>query len=91
MSSVVLILNQDGISELIETANDLQTKMDNVMSSGKAKANKDRIADAGASTLLEAAREKLPAIMEEDDESGIEGGIKASTISTTASSKSRTF
>ena len=87
MSTVVLVLNQDGITELIETANNLQTKIDNVMSTGVDGKNKDRIADAGAATsFLEAAKEKLPIIMEEGDESGVEGDVKASTVSTTTSS-----
>lgn len=86
MSTVVLVLNQDGISELIQTANDLQTKVDNVMSAGKDK-TKDRIGDAGASNFLEAAKEKLPIIMEEDDdENEIEGEAKASKVSSTTAS-----
>lgn len=87
MSTVVLVLNQDGITELIETANNLQTKIDDVMSTGVDNKNKDRIANAGAaSSFLEAAKEKLPIIMEDDEESGVEGNVKASTIATTASS-----
>lgn len=89
MSTVVLVLNQDGISELIQTANDLQTKVDNVMSAGKDK-TKDRIGDAGAaSNFLEAAKEKLPIIMEEeddDDENETEGEAKASKVSSTTAS-----
>lgn len=92
MSTVVLVLNQDGITELIQTANDLQTKMDNVMSSGKDKSNHDRIADAGASSFLDVAREKLPIIMEEGDDEGVnEAGVKVSAISTTSSSMLKTF
>jgi hypothetical protein len=86
MSTVVLLLNQDGISELIQTANDIQNKVDNVMGAGKDKTNQDRIADAGASSFLEVAREKLPIIMEEGDN---EGEIKATTVSSTSSSKSK--
>lgn len=86
MSTVVLLLNQNGISELIQTANDIQTKVDNVMGSGKDKTNKDRIADAGASSFLEAAREKLPIIMEEGDESG-DAEVKASAVSPTTASR----
>lgn len=81
MTTVVLVLNQDGISELIQTANDLQSKVESVL--GKNKGTRDRIADAGATTLLEVAREKLPIIMEEGDEEG----IKASEISAKLSSK----
>ncbi|XP_070507341.1 intermembrane lipid transfer protein Vps13 isoform X3 [Chironomus tepperi] len=66
MSTVVLILNQDGISELIKIANDLQNKIDEIMNSG-VRQPKDRIADAGAGqTLFEVAKEKLPMILEED-------------------------
>lgn len=86
MSTVVLVLNQDGISELIQTANDIQTKVDNVMGMGKGNSNKDRIADAGATSFLEAAKEKLPIIMEEGDN---EEEVKASKTSTTASSSKR--
>lgn len=82
MSTIVVVLNQDGISELIQTANNLQTKVDEVMSSGSDKM-KDRTADAGAaSSFLEAAKEKLPIIME-GDEGDEEGEVKASTISST--------
>lgn len=87
MTTVVLVLNQDGISELIQTANDIQTKVDNVMGSGKDKSNKDRVGDAGATSFLEAAKEKLPIIMEEGDESG-DAEVKASAVSpTTVSSE----
>jgi hypothetical protein len=67
MSTVVLLLNQDGIGELIQIANDIQSKVDKVLNSGQKP--KDRIADAGApSTFLEVAKEKLPMILEEGDE-----------------------
>lgn len=73
MSTVVLLLNQDGITELIQIANDLQNKIDSVMNTGQNQ-QKDRIADAGAttSTFLEVAKEKLPMILEEGNEE--EGG-----------------
>lgn len=67
MSTVVLVLNQDGISELIQIANDIQSRVDNVMSVGQKP--KDRVGDASApSTLLEVAKEKLPMILEEGEE-----------------------
>lgn len=67
MSTVVLLLNQDGISELIQIANDIQSRVDNVMSVNQKP--KDRMADASApSTFLEAAKEKLPMILEEGEE-----------------------
>ncbi len=85
MSTVVLVLNQDGISELIQTANDLQSKVDNIMSAGKNKSNQDRIGDAGASSsLLDIAKEKLPIIMEEGDD---ETEIKSTAIAPLSSSK----
>lgn len=67
MSTVVLLLNQEGISELIQITNDIQSKVVGVLSvSAKPK---DRIADSGApSTFLEVAKEKLPMILEEGDE-----------------------
>lgn len=66
MSTVVLVLNQEGITELIQIANDLQSKVDFIMDSGR-KQPKDRIGNAGAATnFLEAAKEKLPMILEED-------------------------
>lgn len=66
MSTVVLKLNQDGITELIQIANDLQHKVDEIMNSGD-KQPKDRIVDAGAGqSLFEVAKEKLPMILEED-------------------------
>lgn len=70
MSTVVLVLNQDGITELIQTANDLQNKVDSIMNSGQKQQQqpKDRMADAGAAqTFLEVAKEKLPMILEEDN------------------------
>lgn len=86
MSTVVLVLNQDGITELIQTANDLQTKVDAVMSTGDDK-KKDRIADAGASNnLLDAAKEKLPIIMEEDGGENEEEMKAVSTLSASTSS-----
>lgn len=85
MSTVVLVLNQDGITELIQTANDLQNKVDGIMSSNQKP--KDRIADAGATTsFLEVAKEKLPMILEEED--GVE---EKKVSSTTASSKSQIY
>ena len=67
MSTVVLVLNQDGIGELIKIANDMQTRVDNVISAGQKP--KDRIANAAApSSFLEAAKEKLPMILEEGEE-----------------------
>jgi hypothetical protein len=70
MSTVVLVLNQDGITELIQTANDLQNNIDKIMNSGqKQQQPRDRIADAGAAqTFLEVAKEKLPMILEEDND-----------------------
>lgn len=67
MSTVVLLLNQDGISELIKIANDIQGRIDRVMSVGQKP--RDRMADASApSTFLEVAKEKLPMIMEEGED-----------------------
>lgn len=75
MSTVVLILNQNGIGELIQITNDIQSKVDGILSSGEKP--KDRIADSGApATFLEVAKEKLPMILEEDDE-----GITVTTTS----------
>jgi len=72
ISTIVLMLNQNGITELIQIANDIQGRVDAVMNAGeKPKAiQADRIADAAAPTsFLEAAKEKLPMILEEGDES----------------------
>ena len=67
MSAVVLLLNQDGISELIETANEIQGRVDAVLNANAKP--KDRYADASApTTFLEAAKEKLPMILEEGDD-----------------------
>lgn len=67
MSTVVLLLNQDGISELIQIANDIQGRVDAILSVGQKP--KDRMADAAApTTFLEAAKEKLPMILEEGEE-----------------------
>ena len=88
MSTVVLLLNQDGITELIQIANDLQNKVDSIMSSGQK--TKDRMADAGAATsFLEAAKEKLPMILEEEGDD--EETKTASSLSTTASSESKIY
>lgn len=67
MSAVVLLLNQDGISELIQIANDMQGRVDVIVSANQKP--KDRVADAaGPQTFLEAAKEKLPMILEEGEE-----------------------
>lgn len=67
MSTVVLLLNQDGISELIQITNDIQGRVDAIVSANQKP--KDRIADAaGPQTFLEAAKEKLPMILEEGEE-----------------------
>lgn len=67
MSTVVLLLNQDGISELIQIANDIQGRVDTIISTNQKP--KDRIADAAEpQTFLEAAKEKLPMILEEGAE-----------------------
>lgn len=67
MSTIVLVLNQNGIGELIQITNDIQSKVDGVLSSGAKP--KDRIGDSGApSTFLEVAKEKLPMILEEEEE-----------------------
>lgn len=67
MSTVVLLLNQDGISELIQIANDIQGRVDAILSVGQKP--KDRMADAAApTTFLEAAKEKLPMILEEGED-----------------------
>lgn len=67
MSTVVLVLNQEGITELIEIANNIQGRVDAIVSANQKP--KDRIADAGAPTsLFEAAKEKLPMILEEGEE-----------------------
>jgi hypothetical protein len=69
MSTVVLVLNQDGISELIQIANDIQERVDVAMNANDKP--KDRVGDAaGPSTFLEVAKEKLPMILEEGDEDG---------------------
>lgn len=84
MSTVVLVLNQDGITELIQTANDLQTKVDSIMNSGQKQQQqpRDRIADAGAAqTFLEAAKEKLPMILEEDSEEGAKTATSSAVTS----------
>lgn len=70
MSTVVLMLNQDGIGELIKLANDIQSRIDGIMNCGQKP--KDRYADAAApTTFLEAAKEKLPMILEEGDDEGL--------------------
>lgn len=69
------MLNQDGISELIKIATDIQSNVDNLISAGQKP--KDRIADAAAQTsFLEAAKEKLPMILEEGEE-----GVSSGTMS----------
>lgn len=67
MSTVVLLMNQDGITELIQIANDIQGRVDSLLSVNAKP--KDRIGDAAApTTFLEAAKEKLPMILEEGEE-----------------------
>lgn len=74
MSTVVLLLNQDGISELIQIANDIQGRFEKVLTVNQKP--RDRMADASApTTFLEVAKEKLPMILEEGDED-------ASTVAT---------
>lgn len=73
MSTVVLMLSQDGITELIQIANDIQGRVDNILGAGQKDKGppKDRLADAaGQSSFLEVAKEKLPMILEEGDEEG---------------------
>ena len=72
LSSLVLLLNQDGITELIQIANDIQTKMDMVLSSSKKEPlpGADRFVNANDQTttqaLLSVAKERLPIIMEDE-------------------------
>lgn len=67
MSTVVLLMNQDGITELIQIANDIQGRIDSVLSVNVKP--RDRVGDAAApTTFLEAAKEKLPIILEEGEE-----------------------
>lgn len=67
MSTVVLLLNQDGITELIQIASDIQERVEKVTKVGAKP--RDRVGDAAAaSTFLEVAKEKLPMILEEGEE-----------------------
>lgn len=66
ISIIILRLNQEGIGELIVLMDGLQTHVNEIME--KNAKPRDRIADAGEQTIFEAAKEKLPIIMEEGDE-----------------------
>lgn len=66
MSTIVLLLSQEGISELILIVNNLQSQADEILST-KAK-SKDRIADANEQSIIEVAKKKLPIILEESNE-----------------------
>ncbi|XP_058466266.1 intermembrane lipid transfer protein Vps13 isoform X2 [Malaya genurostris] len=76
-STLVLLLHEEALNELIRLANDFQVRMELVMSGKKEQELKqhperDRIAttyesESTASVLLQAAKEKLPTIMEDDD------------------------
>ncbi|XP_065079310.1 intermembrane lipid transfer protein Vps13 isoform X3 [Ochlerotatus camptorhynchus] len=75
-STLVLLLHEEALNEIIRLANDFQMRMDAVMNSKKEQdrqqfPQRDRIAtiyeeESTASVLLHAAREKLPTIMEDD-------------------------
>lgn len=82
MSTVMLQLNQDGITELIEIANALQFRVDLILNAHGAKKTQpaDRIADAAPSTFLEVAREKLPMILEEEGDETALATSKSSFI-----------
>lgn len=73
LSSLVLLLNQDGITELIQIANDMQTKMDMIISLSKKEPlpGADRFANANDQTtttqaFLSVAKERLPIITEDE-------------------------
>jgi vacuolar protein sorting-associated protein 13A/C len=66
MSTILLLLNQEGIGELIMILSNLQDRSDKIISS-KAKP-RDRIADANELSILEVAKKKLPIILEESYE-----------------------
>ncbi|XP_058837903.1 intermembrane lipid transfer protein Vps13 isoform X2 [Topomyia yanbarensis] len=75
-STLVLLLHEEALNELIRLANDFQVRMELVMSGKKEQEKKqyperDRFAtihepESTASALLQAAKEKLPTIMEDD-------------------------
>lgn len=69
----MLLMNQDGITELIKIANDIQNRVNLIMSvnAKPPPIGRDRIASAApeqttAATLFNAAKEKLPIIMEDE-------------------------
>ena len=73
LSSLVLLLNQDGITELIQIATDMQTKMDMILCVSKKEPlpGADRFANANdqttaAQAFLSVAKERLPMIMEDE-------------------------
>ncbi|XP_055538544.1 intermembrane lipid transfer protein Vps13 isoform X2 [Wyeomyia smithii] len=75
-STLVLLLHEEALNELIRLANDFQVRMESVMSGKKEQQlqqypERDRIAtihgeESTATVLLHAAREKLPTILEDD-------------------------
>ncbi|XP_039442815.1 intermembrane lipid transfer protein Vps13 isoform X7 [Culex pipiens pallens] len=88
-STLVLLLHEEALNELIRLANDFQVRMESVMSSKRDRElqqfpMRDRIAtiheeESTATVLLHAAREKLPTILEDDSApvGGAAGGSKA--------------
>ncbi|XP_052870380.1 intermembrane lipid transfer protein Vps13 [Anopheles cruzii] len=75
-STLLLLLHEDGLNELIQLANDFQSRMEATTKNKKLDSNgapvpKDRIAtiheeESVATALLNAARERLPTILEDD-------------------------
>jgi vacuolar protein sorting-associated protein 13A/C len=68
ISTVVLQLNQDGITELIQIASDLQSRVDTVMSASpkqKPDEMKDRFGNIHTETTASKILDKLPIILEE--------------------------
>ncbi|XP_029725509.1 intermembrane lipid transfer protein Vps13 isoform X2 [Aedes albopictus] len=72
-STLVLLLHEEALNEIIRLANDFQMRMEAVMNSKKEQEMppRDRIAtiyeeESTASVLLHAAKEKLPTILEDE-------------------------
>ncbi|XP_055620155.1 intermembrane lipid transfer protein Vps13 isoform X3 [Toxorhynchites rutilus septentrionalis] len=87
-STLVLLLHEEALNELIRLANDFQVRMDAVMCSKKehernGNVQRDRIATiheekSAASVLLNSAKERLPTILEDD--TAVTGSISKDSI-----------
>uniref|UniRef100_A0A182IQ42 Vacuolar protein sorting-associated protein 13 n=1 Tax=Anopheles atroparvus TaxID=41427 RepID=A0A182IQ42_ANOAO len=74
-STLLLLLHEDGLNELIQFANDFQVRMESIIKKRESDTSdlreKDRFAtiheeESAATALLNAARERLPTILEDD-------------------------